>query len=261
MTSDPISDAVFIAFNQAVVANTSGKREGIFHVSDLIQPKCARNVYYSKKDPAPRMDGETAKNFYCGNIVHEHSQLTTVDLHEQPIIYNPFEDKVYPYKETIKAHPDFSGKDGFWYSNVIGKPDDIILLTDSKNYIIADKKTKLSKPESLLLNKQFDGLKPEHKSQLSMYRLMLFKAKGIDAKDGCILSLDYADKFKTPKMLPFQLDDMDVTRKYMQSRVTELCVYLKANKLPPRTIIQWMCNSYCPYYSMCFDKDGVDFKK
>jgi len=261
MTSDPISDNVFIAFNQAVVENISGKREGIFHVSDLINPKCGRNVYYSKRDPAPRMDGETAKNFYCGNIVHSHSQLTTIELHEQPIIYSPFEDKTYPYEKTLKAHPDFSGKDEFWYNVVVGKPDDIMLLSDGKNYIIADKKTKLSKPESMLLNKQFDGLKPEHKSQLSMYRLMVLRERGIDAESGCILSLDYADKFKNPKMLPFDLDPIETTKKYMQNRMIQLTGYLKAKQLPPRLIIQWMCNSYCPYYSMCFNKDGLDFAK
>lgn len=261
MTSDsePISTEVFIAYNKAVVDNvTSGKREGIIHVSDLIQPKCLRNVYYSKKDPSPRMDYDTAKNFYAGNIVHSHTELSNIpELHEYKIAYNPFTDKIIDLQKALKEHPD--PKDEYWCDITIGTIDDVLKMENGE-YIIADKKTKLSKPESLLLNKQFDGLKPEHKSQLNMYRLLLLRAKGIDAKYGCILSLDYADKFGTPKALPFDLEKPDVTRANMIQRQSDLKKYLKANKLPPRTIIPWMCSGYCPYWSLCFKDSGVDFK-
>lgn len=257
MNLEDVGNETFVRFNQAVMRKAGGDRKGIFHVSDLINPKCGRNIYYSKRDPLPRYDGETAKNFFGGNMVHEFTLLTKEEYHEQHIIYSPFEDKVYPYEKTVKEHPDKN--DEFWYKVVIGTPDDIILEESSGEYYIADKKTKLSKPESVLFGKQYDSAKPEHKSQLSMYRLLFLRTKQIDCKYGCILSLDFSDKFVTPKTFAFELEDPQKTRLYMIERMTELTEYLKKKKLPERVVDQsnrWMCNRYCQYYSLCFDGAG-----
>lgn len=255
-TLDEVGDFVYTKFNQDVVKITSGKRYGIFHISDLIQPKCQRNVYYGKLDPLPRMDGETAKTFYRGNIVHHNSMLSNVSIHEEHIIYSPFEDKCYDYEESIKKYKD---GDEFWYKVVIGTPDDILLMPNGKDHIIADKKTKLTKPETRLFGKEWDQIKDEHKSQLSMYRVLLEKAKGINAKFGCILSLDVGDGFQTPKPQPFELDDISKTRLTMIDLMSNMTKYLKGNLLPPRDVSKknrWLCDKYCPYFSFCFDGEN-----
>ncbi len=257
MSLENIGNEVYIRMNQAIIRkNNINHREGIFHVSDLIEPKCLRNVFYSKTDPAPRMDMSTAKNFFCGNIVHDNSDLSSVEgFHEFKMAYNPVTDKSVDLEKALKQHPD--PKDKFWYDIVIGTLDDLILINGE--YVIADKKTKASKPETVLFGKQYDGIKPEHKSQLSMYRLMLNRTRAIDAKYGCIMSLDYADKFRSPKAQPFELEKMEVTRNKMLERLNILKQSLITNELPERTVIPWMCNEYCEYASLCFNGEGVDF--
>lgn len=253
MNLGDVSDAVFIAFNQQVVKNAAGEKRFGIHVSDLVEPKCLRNIYYSKLFPVP-MTGETCKQFYGGNIVHAHTELATIPAyHEFKIGYNPFDDKIVDLEKARKEHP--KDDDPFWYTVLIGTIDDVIKLPDG-SHMIADKKTKLTRPETMLFSKPYTAIKPEHKSQLNMYRLMLLRKTNIDAKYGCILSLDFADKFVNPKPQPFELEDPTKVRMEMIHRMEKLVEKLKNRQLPERTIIEWMCNRYCPYYSMCFDGDG-----
>lgn len=253
MNLGDVSDEVYIAFNKQVVKTVTGDHRFGIHVSDLIEPKCLRNVYYSKLLKVP-MTGETCKQFYGGNIVHLNSELATIPAyHEFTIAYNPFTDKTIDLEKERKSHPD--EHDPFWLTVVIGTIDDVMKMPDG-THIIADKKTKLTKATTMVFGKPYTAIKPEHKSQLNMYRLMLNRKTGIDAKFGCILSLDFADKFVSPKPQAFELEDPTKIRMEMISRMEALAEHLKSKTLPKRTIIEWMCNSYCPYYSMCFDGDG-----
>lgn len=253
MNLGEVGEEVYIAFNKEVVKNVKGDHRFGIHVSDLVEPKCMRNVYYSKLMKVP-MTGETCKQFYGGNVIHAHTEFATIPAyHEFKIAYNPFTDKTIDLEKAMKEHP--KEDDPFWLTIVIGTIDDVMKMPDG-THIIADKKTKLTKPETMLFSKPYTAIKPEHKSQLNMYRLMLNRKTGIDAKFGCIMSLDFADKFVSPKAQPFELEDPSKIRMEMIARMEELSEHLKNRTLPKRTIIEWMCNRYCPYYSECFDGDG-----
>ncbi|MBT5087954.1 MAG: hypothetical protein HOM71_10795, partial [Deltaproteobacteria bacterium] len=129
---------------------------------------------------------------------------------------------------------------------ITGTLDD--LLKVGNDYVIADKKTyngssyKKTEPDESYVR------------QLSIYRVLLHKAYGIDAKYGCLLYLDKAHDLNELPMA-FELHHPEVTKEFLKETLYEL-------RRNPEPNPCWLCNGknkakkvFCPYLDQC-NKEG-----
>ena len=232
---EDIQNSVLEAFHKArdQMLNTStGSRLRTLHVSDFVSP-CLKKVWYQKRFPKPI--GEKTKNvLYHGLVIHEHSQLS--HFHEVTMCYDIEKDIGYTPQEVERM--DVSET-----KNIItGSLDDLVKV--GENYVIADKKTwsgggyKKTSPD--------EG----YQMQLSIYRVLLSKSYGIDAKWGCLLYLDKKDDLSELPMA-FELKDIEETKLFLKKTIKQL------RGIPEPTPC-WLCNGenkkgkiFCPYLDQC----------
>lgn len=249
-----------IEFHKArVKEHKSDNRFGL-HVTSMLPSKCLRQVYYEQHDDNPRLDSETVAVFHAGKLEHSHSHIAELaEHHEIGMAYDPFTDKAIDLKAALKAHPD-TKNDPFWFDIIIGSTDDIII--DKKNngeVTITDKKTKLTSKGKEKYNSS--SPKPAHREQINYYALLLNRCKGITAKYGCIIELDFSDRLSKANTQPFELDNLDHTRAEMIHVMGTYKEFALKRNLPPRisgSDMDWLCfGGYCPWYTKCFDGDGI----
>lgn len=236
---EEIETAVTEAFHKAqdkLLEHTSGSRINTFHVTDFVSP-CLRKTWYQKRIKKP-MGRDVKSILYHGLIVHEHSQLS--HFHEVTMCYDIVEDKSYTPQEVSQMP---------WQKTlnmITGTLDDLMRVNGE--YVIADKKT--------WNNKGYVKLTPDegYIKQLSIYRVLLEKAYGIDAKWGCLLYLDKTHDLSESPMA-FELDSIEDTKAFLLKSLKELQGFPDANPC-------WLCNGknrqgkiYCPYLEQC-TRDG-----
>lgn len=254
---DRIGELAKIEFHKARVKEMKEDKRFGLHVTSMLPSGCSRKTFYIQNDSNPRMDSESMAVFHAGKLEHAHSNVAGNDTHHEiPMAYNPFIDKPVDLDEALKQHPDVKN-DPFWYDVIIGSSDDVLIDKINSDYIIADKKTKLTKTATPY---KTDKPKQAHVEQLNYYALLLSKCKGINAKYGCILELDFANRLSNPNSQPFELDPIDQTRAEMIQKMAEYKKFAIKNQLPPRISgrdMDWLCfGGYCEWYSKCFDEEG-----
>jgi hypothetical protein len=239
---EAIEKSVVDAFHEAqdrLLNQSTGSRINTLHVSDFVSP-CLRKTWYQKRIKKP-IERNVKSILYHGLIVHEHSQLS--HFHEVTMCYDIIEDKAYTPQEVANMH----WKDT---ANIItGSLDDLMRVGDE--YVIADKKT--------WNNKGYEKRTPDESyvKQLSIYRVLLEKAYGIDAKWGCLLYLDKAHDL-TEKPMAFELDSINDTKRFLIENLSEL-----QGKPDPNPC--FLCNGknregkiYCPYLDLCNQEGRLD---
>lgn len=237
-----IEDAVVSAFHKAqdqLMSQSTGSRLRTLHVSDFVSP-CFKKVWYQKNFPTP-IERKTKSILYHGLVVHEHSQLS--HFHEVTMCYDIEKDVGYTPQE-VEAMPREDTK------NIItGTLDDLMKIGD--NYVIADKKT--------WNGKGYKKTQPDegYQLQLSIYRVLLEKSYGIDAKWGCLLYLDKANDLEELPMA-FVLRPIEETKQILKST-------LKILRSIPEPNPCWLCNGanrkgkiFCPYLDQCNREGRLD---
>jgi hypothetical protein len=232
---DRIEQFVVDAYHNAqdrLLNGSTGSRLRTLHVSDFVSP-CLKKVWYQKNFPKP-MEQKTKSILYHGLVIHEHTQLS--HFHEVTFCYDIEKDKGYTPQEVVEMPRDET-------KNIItGTLDDLLKVGD--DYVIADKKTwngrgyKKKAPDE------------NYVRQLSIYRVLLQKSYGIDAKYGCLLYLDKGNDLEELPMA-FELHDTDITKQFLKDTLKQL------QGVPDPTIC-FLCNGknktgkiYCPYAEEC----------
>lgn len=242
--SESIGKLVLSTYRNTVnnyMTKHNGQRLHTWHVSDFTSP-CVRKTYYQRLYPEKY---DTRKNsiFFLGQIIHEHTPLSKIN--ELTMCYDIETDQSVSVEEVM-AMPKSSLR-----SIITGTLDDLIQY--GKDFIIADKKTyngasgyKKTQPDE------------QYALQLSIYRVLLQRSYGIDAKYGCLLYLDKSnDLAESP--IPFELAPIEDTKMVMKEILSELT---REDK-PPKPNICWLCNGnnrkgaiYCPYVELCKQEGG-----
>jgi len=228
-----IEENAYFAFRktQSEVLNTP--RLDCIHVSDLIKV-CQRMPYLNKVKPLIGMSMNNAKNLYIGQLVHAQSDMSNIGKHEVLLHYNWVTDIARPVK-----------KDNRW-DWIAGAIDDVVKIDDE--YIICDKKT-----TSKMANKIKYGPSDENKLQINMYRVLLFKQFGIDAKWGCNIFIDIDINSEYDKVHPvaYKLRPIEETLDFMVQQAENMRASLLDLKMPERTR-NFMCDGICPHATFCW---------
>ena len=186
--------------------------------------------------------------FYNYNIMkydrYTDDGLIVLEIeHDVGISYSEFTNK-YDIEKDIGYTPqqvEAMDKEDTKYI-ITGTLDD--LLKVGENYVIADKKT--------WNGKGYKKTEPDdsYVRQLSIYRVLLYKAYGIDAKYGCLLYLDKANDLDELPMA-FELHHQDVTKEFLKDTLHEL-------RHHPDPTPCWLCNGankakkvFCPFLDQC----------
>ena len=233
-----VIDAYHNAQNQLLNQST-GSRLRTWHVSDFVSP-CLRKIWYQKHHPQP-MEQKTKSILYHGLVIHEHTQLS--HFHEVTFCYDIEKDIGYT-PQQVEAMDKEDTK-----MIITGTLDD--LLKVGENYVIADKKT--------WNGKGYKKTEPDdsYVRQLSIYRVLLYKAYGIDAKYGCLLYLDKANDLEELPMA-FELHHQEVTKEFLKETLHEL-------RHHPDPTPCWLCNGknkakkvFCPFLDQCNREGRLD---
>jgi len=144
------------------------------HVSDLLKP-CSRYVVYGKIFPAEfsSMNTEDMKSLIYGQMIHKEIKLDK-ENNEIPLMINWETGESFTLPEDVNSL--FKG-DKEW-DFLTGTIDDLIYVKGEP--VIVDKKT----TGSIDYFKRFGKPSDSHKPQINMYRVLLKKCLGIDAKWG-----------------------------------------------------------------------------
>lgn len=243
---DIVTDAFHEAQKKMLISNNS-ERIKTWHVSDFVSP-CIRKSYYQRNFPQyAKPDQKKTSALFHGLILHEHTKLS--HFHEVTMCYDIIKEKSYTPQEVRDMEKTRLTSGYAETKNIItGTLDD--LLKSGDEFVIVDKKTwnargyKKKSPD--------EG----YMKQLSIYRVLLKEAYGIDAKVGCLLYLDKGTDFEELP-LSFELDPVDVTKAYMKDVLKQLQRGL------PKATVNWLCNGnnrkgaiFCPFKERC-DDDGI----
>lgn len=240
---DAIGESVFFRIKESQVRfleEQNKNRIGGIHVTSW-NKACPRYIWYGiqpKQDPYS-IDAETASHFYFGHLVH-----TTTDLkgktHEMTMAYD------FINKKVIENPKEFVFTEDNKYDILVGTNDDLITVENLSDYgfVIVDKKTFNSEkytPRSA---------SEDYILQLNLYRVLLNKCLGIDAKYGTIAYIDIATKGLKHVEFTHELVDIDETLMFLQTQRAHLLNTKNTGELPPRKFT-FLCDGYCPYYYRC----------
>ena len=245
VTKQEIEDDCYFAFRKTQSQVLETNRIDCLHVSDLIK-ECQRMVVLNKIKPIIGFDTTTAKRLYLGQLVHNQSDMSNVDLpihmHEVPFLYNWVTDEGVDGDTFHGIHPSTK------WDYIAGSADDIRKVGDK--YIICDKKTK-TKMDGLARY----GPSDENKLQLNMYRVLLMKNYGIDAQWGCNVYVDVNTESPRDIVLPiaYKLKPIEETLNTMVQSAEALKGYLMSKEIPPVHKC-YLCDGYCPHATFCFGK-------
>lgn len=239
-----IEDDAFFAFRktQQNVLNTN--RIDCIHVSDLIK-ECMRLPVLNKVKPIVGLTTEASQKFYLGQLVHNQSDMSNVVVsgmkgNEIPLLYNWVTDESVDGDTFHGIHPSTK------YDYIAGSIDDLRKIGD--DYIICDKKT-----SHKIENKVKYGPSDENKLQLNMYRVLLWKNYGIDAKWGCNVFVDINPESPRGIVHPvaYRLKPMEDTLDLMVQNAEVIKDACLGGDLPPATRC-FMCDGFCPHATFCF---------
>lgn len=240
-----ISSEIFRHVRSVMMDGVSGKRLGLFHVSDF-SSACARKSFYSHL-LIHRRNEEDLGNFgnvsslFLGTAVHkmlEGGPLTEVTMKYD--IEKDREGKVDENTPVIEAFP-----------TIVGTCDAVVTLSDGSKCIV-DYKTRFNNKYPLR------APMPEHVKQVNIYALMLKKTRGIEAKHGAIVYFDSSQKLEKINVFDFPIQPFEKTRAEMLVRYTQFKEAADTGKLPDRVEdANWLCDGYCPYAKRCFKEEAL----
>jgi len=212
------------------------------HVSDLLKP-CQRYVVYSKIFPPEysSMNTEDMKSLIYGQMIHHEIKLDK-ENNEIPLLWNWLEDK--PLEDWFTD--DENWHKGNPWDHLSGTIDDLIYVKGEP--VIVDKKT----TGSIDYFKRFGKPSDSHKPQINMYRVLLKKCLGIDAKWGANLYISNCispddKKRDAPVIIPYKLQDVEETEKMMIERII------------PEGTKNFMCDGMCNFAQRCFNETKTKF--
>ncbi len=188
------------------------------------------------------MNTKMSHKFYLGNLVHAHSNMSNINMHEVPLLYNWVTDEGVDGDTFHGIHPSTK------WDYLAGAIDDVIKIDDE--YIICDKKT-----TAKIENKVRWGPSDENKLQLNMYRVLLKKCYGIDAKWGCNVFVDIDPDSERGLVHPvaYKLRPIEETLDTMISTAEALKDYITKGVLPPVHKC-YLCDGMCDFATTCFAK-------
>lgn len=243
LNKQKIEDNVYFAWRKAQVQALKTERLGVIHVSDLIRP-CMRNVIYKKLNPDVSMTTEDVRPLYFGQIVHAHSQLALPQNHEVFLAYDFIHNTLITKEDALKIPQD----DPRQLDIIYGSIDDVMEI-DGEFYI-CDKKT----TGSIDYFKRHDASANDgHKLQINMYKVLLNKCYGIDAKWGCVLyiSSKQTEERDSPAPLAFRLKPEEETWNLMLTNANIIRDAMSQGILPGRTRC-YLCDGMCSFATACF---------
>lgn len=229
-----LQDAVYYGFRQRQYKSMSTNvREGIFHVSDLVQD-CMRNSFYNHMKAIPKgsMDTGAMSIFFAGESVHR-------------MLDSVFDDETKMKWDVVRdCQPDNKSNP----LDVLHGECDAVYSMDIDGEVmkcIVDYKTwlsngwKMSKP------------KEEHVRQINMYKYLLRKTKDWDISYGSVIYLDFADRMAKPLVFTFALEPLQDIEAEIRGKLQELRYAAETGDLPER-VKSWKCDGYCPHAERCF---------
>ena len=236
-----VEDEAFFAFRKTQSDLADTDRIDCLHVSDLIK-ECIRMPVISKLMPIKSMNTKVSQRFYLGNLVHASSYMSNIHMHEVPLLYNWITNEGVDGDTYHGIHPSTK------WDYIAGAIDDVMKVGD--DYIIVDKKT-----TSKIANKVKWGPSDENKLQLNMYRVLLKKCYGIDAKWGCNVFVDIDPDSERGLIHPiaYKLKPIEETLDTMVETAEALKDYITKGILPPVHKC-YLCDGMCDYATYCFGK-------
>jgi len=210
-----IESDIYFKYREAQQRVLHTDRLPCIHISDLLK-ECQRYVVYDKITPQEYVTKSTEdlKSMFFGQMLHQVIKLDPKN-NEVSLLYDWVEDKPILKSSEIEKLIITQEPNWDWISGTI---DDIVKVKDE--YIICDKKT-TGKMNTYSLKKgiAYDN----HKAQTNMYRVLLLKCMGIDAKWGCniYISNNTAPEdgsFDKPRIIPYKLDKVEETLPLMLER-------------------------------------------
>lgn len=255
-----IESDVYFRLRQAQMRILNSDRLPCIHVSDLLK-ECQRYVVYNKITPQEHLSSNTEdlKSIIFGQIFHQ-SIILNPKQNEVGLTWNWITGKTYNDESSyyITDNPDtwYEGKPWDWISGTI---DDLVQVKGE--WIICDKKTTGNMNSySLKKGMAYDN----HKLQTNMYRVLLLKCMGIDAKWGCniYVSNNTAPEdgsIDKPRIIPYKLEKVEATLPLMLERAEKIKNYMTKKEIPPPTY-NFMCDAYCNHAQRCFTETNKTFK-
>lgn len=244
-----VEDHAYFLMRKAQVKAMGTERLGVFHVSDIIKD-CMRYPAYSKQFKKKMMTTEDYKSLYFGQVIHSNSDVAEPDKHEIFLAYD-YENEVPISYEEAKSIPE---EDPRQLNILYGSIDDVIEVKGE--YVICDKKTTGS--IDYFTKKRDKKPNDVHMKQINVYRSLLKKCHGIDAKYGCVIyvpnSVSKEDRDKVHPMY-FKLEDISDTDVWVKKNLETLQHFKITGELPERTR-NYLCDGFCPYALECFGTYG-----
>lgn len=250
-----IESDMYFKLRHAQMSILNSDRLPCIHVSDLLK-ECQRYVIYSKITPQEYMSSNTEdlKSRIFGQIFHS-SIILNPKYNEVRLLWNWVEDK--PLEDWLTE--DKNWHKGKPWDFISGTIDDLIQVKDE--WVICDKKT-TGNMNSYSLKKgvAYDN----HKLQTNMYRVLLNKCMGIDAKWGCniYVSNNIAPEdgsIDKPRIIPYKLEKIETTLPLMLERAEKIKNYMTKKEIPPPTY-NFMCDAYCNQAQRCFNETNKTWK-
>lgn len=243
-----VEDHAYFAMRKSQIEAMHTERLGTFHVSDIIKD-CMRYSAYGKIIDKT-MSTEDYKSLYMGQVIHSNSMVAKPEFHEMFLAYD-FENEVPLTYEEAKAIPD---DDPRQLNILYGSIDDVLEIDGQ--YVISDKKTTGS--IDYFIRKRDKKPNDSHMKQINVYRSLLKKCHGIDAKFGCVIylpnSVSKEDRDKIHPMY-FKLDEIEDTDVWVKQNMETLQHFKMTGELPERTR-NYLCDGFCPYALKCFGTYG-----
>jgi hypothetical protein len=243
-----VEDHAYFLMRKAQIEAMNTERLGMFHVSDVIKD-CMRYPAYSKIRPR-MMSTEDYKSLYMGQVIHSNSMVADPDKHELFLAYDFEENISITYDEACKIPEDDPRQLNILYGSV----DDVIEVDGQ--YVITDKKTTGSL--DYFVKKRDKKPNDTHMKQINVYRSLLEKCYGIEAKYGCVIYLPNSiSKEERDKVHPmyFKLEDIEKTDVWVKEKLAILQDFKITGNLPDRTR-NYLCDGFCPYALECFGTYG-----
>jgi len=236
-----VEDAAFFAFRKTQADLSDTGRIDCIHVSDLIK-ECQRMPVLSKLIPIKSATTKATQRFYLGNLVHAKSYMSNIHMHEVPLLYNWLTD------EGVDGDTFHGIHESTKWDYIAGAIDDVMKM--GEDYIIVDKKT-----TDKIENKVRYGPSDENKLQLNIYRVLLKKCYGIDAKWGCNVFVDINPSSERGIVHPvaFKLRPMDETTDFIVQTAEAFKDHVVNKDIPPVHRC-YLCDGMCEYATYCFGK-------
>jgi len=251
-----IESDIYFKYRQAQQRVLKTDRLPCIHVSDLLK-ECQRYVVYNKITPEEFVTNNTEdlKSLIFGQMLHSAIKLDPAN-NEVSLLYDWVKDR--PISKASDIEKMIITQEPNW-DLISGTIDDIVKVKDE--YVICDKKTTANMNSySLKKGVAYDN----HKLQVNMYRVLLLKCMGVDAKWGCNLYISNNiapedGSIDKPKIIPYKLNKVEEILQLMLERAKLIKGYMVNKKIPP-PIYNFLCDAYCNHAQKCFNEKRKNFE-